>query len=64
MLEIDMLEEPEDENDLIFLAHNENINGKYVYVVKNKLSQFRAAMASIDKIFANCFINPFVKKGD
>lgn len=53
MLHIDMLEEPIDEDDLIFLAHNELVGGKYVFVTKNGgIEQLKSSLASIGSIFS------------
>lgn len=53
MLQIDMLEEPADEDDLIFLAHNEFVGGRYVFVIKNGgIEQLKSAVASIGSMFS------------
>ena len=53
MLQIDMLEEPEDENDLIFLAQNKIVCDKYVFVIKNGgIENFKSVVASIGDVFS------------
>ena len=52
MLQIDMLEEPEDEEDLIFLAQNKIVCDKYVFVIKNGgIENFKSVVASIGDVF-------------
>ena len=52
MLQIDMLEEPEDEDDLIFLAQNKIVCDKYVFVIKNGgIENFKSVVASIGDVF-------------
>lgn len=53
MLQIDMLEEPEDEDDLIFLAQNKIVCDKYVFVIKNGgIENFKSVVASIGDVFS------------
>ena len=53
MLQIDMLEEPEDEDDLIFLAQNKIVCDKYVFVIKNGgIENFKSVVASIGDMFS------------
>ena len=53
MLQIDMLEEPEDEEDLIFLAQNKIVCDKYVFVIKNGgIENFKSVVASIGDVFS------------
>ena len=53
MLQIDMLEEPEDEDDLIFLAQNKIVCDKYVFVIKNGgIDNFKSVVASIGDVFS------------
>ena len=53
MLQIDMLEEPEDEDDLIFLAQNKIVRDKYVFVIKNGgIENFKSVVASIGDVFS------------
>lgn len=66
MLQIDMLEEPEDEEDLIFLAHNELIGDRYVFIIKNGgIEKLKSAMSSIGNMFSEIgkAFSEAIKKG-
>ena len=66
MLQIDMLEEPNDDEDLIFLAHNELIGDRYVFIIKNGgIDKLKSALASIGSIFSEVgrTFSEAIKKG-
>ena len=52
MLMIDMLEEPADEDDVIFRAHNEFIGDRYILVTNDAMKSIHDASDSFLKAFS------------
>ena len=53
MLQIDMIEEPEDENDLIFLATNKLVGNEYKLVIPYEHVDVAAAVAAVSQSIVN-----------
>ena len=53
MLQIDMIEEPEDENDRIFLATNQLVGDEYKLVIPYEHVDVAAAVAAVSQSIVN-----------